>query len=127
MFVFNAKCSVLDGRPIANLFLPRLRDHCRREGEKTVRVEAVDDYKKQCSPDVAGQLHIRTNSSYSSIHKTWASASQISAWRGGMGTEAHILDEQLLSAAPIGHLLQWKDTHPRVNEQHRLYLIGCKK
>lgn len=61
---------------------PKTWGSLQKRGWKRLRDKAVDDYKKQCSPDVAGEVHIRTNSRYGTMHKTWASSSQISAWRG---------------------------------------------
>lgn len=93
LFVFNAKCSVLDGTSIANLLLllRRLRDHCRM----TVRVRGSGRHGwKQWSSH-----GIRTAAQDLGKLKP----AQSPAWRWGIDTESCTLAKQLVSVALIGH------------------------
>lgn len=75
----TAQCSALNWTSRSFPFLPRLRDHCRREGKKTVRVKVVGDYNEKMSSRYNGAL-VYMNPQWTKPLKL--KPEKLPAWRG---------------------------------------------
>lgn len=84
--------SALNGTSVSYTFLPKLRDHCRERGRKTVRTEEVDIYSKAAFVgDSSSVAHEFTVAVTACITLAQDQASQTPSMDGGGAHEIPLL------------------------------------